>query len=59
LPAIRQQIWTLMRAAKMDHDLGLEDRPGEDSFDDMLLHVDGWLVRSRTSRSATGCMCSA
>jgi cobaltochelatase CobN len=43
LPAIRQQIWTLMRAAKMDHDLGLADRPDEDSFDDMLLHVDGWL----------------
>ena len=43
LPAIRQQIWTLMRAAKMDHDLGLDERPEEDSFDDMLLHVDGWL----------------
>ncbi|MCB0926880.1 MAG: cobaltochelatase subunit CobN, partial [Mycobacterium sp.] len=43
LPAIRQQIWTLMRAAKMDHDLGLVDRPDEDVFDDMLLHVDGWL----------------
>ncbi|MEV6277013.1 cobaltochelatase subunit CobN [Nocardia sp. NPDC051832] len=43
LPAIRQQIWTLMRAAKMDHDLGLTDRPEEDVFDDMLLHVDGWL----------------
>jgi len=43
LPAIRQQIWTLMRAAKMDHDLGLADRPDEDAFDDMLLHVDGWL----------------
>ncbi|WP_280482512.1 cobaltochelatase subunit CobN [Nocardia cyriacigeorgica] len=43
LPAIRQQIWTLMRAAKMDHDLGLAERPDEDSFDDMLLHVDGWL----------------
>ncbi len=43
LPAIRQQIWTLMRAAKMDHDLGLENRPEDDSFDDMLLHVDGWL----------------
>ncbi|MBF6204271.1 MULTISPECIES: cobaltochelatase subunit CobN [Nocardia] len=43
LPAIRQQIWTLMRAAKMDHDLGLTERPDEDSFDDMLLHVDGWL----------------
>jgi cobaltochelatase CobN len=43
LPAIRQQIWTLMRAAKMDHDLGLDERPEDDSFDDMLLHVDGWL----------------
>ncbi|MEK0964737.1 cobaltochelatase subunit CobN [Mycobacterium ulcerans] len=43
LPAIRQQIWTLIRAAKMDHDLGLTERPEEDCFDDMLLHVDGWL----------------
>ena len=43
LPAIRQEIWTLMQAAKMDNDLGLEDRPDEDVFDDMLLHVDGWL----------------
>ncbi|MGI9163002.1 MAG: cobaltochelatase subunit CobN, partial [Mycobacterium sp.] len=43
LPAIRQQIWTLMSAAKMDHDLGLAERPEDDSFDDMLLGVDGWL----------------
>ncbi len=43
LPAIRQQIWTLIRAAKMDHDLGLTERPEEDSFDEMILHVDGWL----------------
>jgi cobaltochelatase CobN len=43
LPAIRQQIWTLIRAARMDHDLGLTERPAEDAFDDMILHVDGWL----------------
>src|SRR3984957_419971 len=43
LPAIRQQIWTLIRAAKMDHDLGLTERPAEDAFDDMILHIDGWL----------------
>jgi cobaltochelatase CobN len=43
LPAIRQQIWTLIRAAKMDHDLGLTERPAEESFDDMILHIDGWL----------------
>ncbi len=43
LPAIRQQIWTLIRAAKMDHDLGLTERPAEGAFDDVILHVDGWL----------------
>ena len=43
LPAIRQQIWTLMQAAKLDHDLGLSERPEEERFDDFLLHVDGWL----------------
>lgn len=43
LPAIRQQIWTLLTAAKMDSDLGLAERPDEEVFDDMLLHVDGWL----------------
>ncbi|MEJ8277986.1 cobaltochelatase subunit CobN [Pseudonocardia spirodelae] len=43
LPAIRQQIWTLMTAAQMHQDLGLEQRPDEDVFDDMLMHVDGWL----------------
>ena len=35
LPAIRQQIWTLMQAAKLDHDLGLEERPHEAEFDEM------------------------
>ncbi len=43
LPAIRAQIWTLIRAAKMDHDLGLSDRPGDEEFDEFILHVDGWL----------------
>ncbi|UOB09298.1 cobaltochelatase subunit CobN [Streptomyces sp. HP-A2021] len=43
LPAIRAQIWTLIQAARLDHDLGLEDRPDDDGFDDFLLHVDGWL----------------
>ncbi|CRK57393.1 CobN component of cobalt chelatase involved in B12 biosynthesis [Alloactinosynnema sp. L-07] len=43
LPAIRAQIWTLIQAAKLDHDLGMEDRPHDAEFDDFLLHVDGWL----------------
>jgi cobaltochelatase CobN len=46
LPAIRQQIWTLMRAARLDHDLGLAGQsgpPADEHFDDMLMGVDGWL----------------
>ncbi|MTD13059.1 cobaltochelatase subunit CobN [Nakamurella sp. YIM 132087] len=43
LPAIRAQIWTLIQAAKMDHDLGIGTRPDDEGFDDFLLHVDGWL----------------
>ncbi|MFI1196464.1 cobaltochelatase subunit CobN [Micromonospora sp. NPDC020750] len=43
LPAVRQQIWTLMQSAQMHRDLGLEERPDDEEFDDFLLHVDGWL----------------
>ncbi|AZA11406.1 cobaltochelatase subunit CobN [Corynebacterium gerontici] len=43
LPAIRQEIWTLLQAAKMDRDLGWEERPDEDAFDDKLMEIDGWL----------------
>ncbi|MEV6299030.1 cobaltochelatase subunit CobN [Actinoplanes sp. NPDC051861] len=43
LPAIRAQIWTLIQAAKMDHDLGQVARPGDEDFDDFILHIDGWL----------------
>lgn len=43
LPAIRQEIWTLLQAAKMDRDLGWEERPDEDSFDDKMMEIDGWL----------------
>ena len=42
-PRSASRIWTLIRAAKMDHDLGLTERPEDDSFDDMILHIDGWL----------------
>ncbi|MDO4928619.1 MAG: cobaltochelatase subunit CobN [Corynebacterium sp.] len=43
LPAIRQEIWTLLQAAKMDRDLGWEQRPDEDAFDDRIMEIDGWL----------------
>ncbi|MFF2806068.1 cobaltochelatase subunit CobN [Streptomyces sp. NPDC058000] len=54
LPAIRAQIWTLIQAAKLDHDLGLDARPDDDGFDDFLLHVDGWLCEVKDAQIRDG-----
>ncbi len=56
LPAIRAQIWTLIRAARMDHDLGLAgaDRPQDAEFDDFILHVDGWLCEIKDAQIRDG-----
>ncbi|MFI1467049.1 cobaltochelatase subunit CobN [Streptomyces wuyuanensis] len=54
LPAIRAQIWTLIQAAKLDHDLGMADRPDDDGFDDFLLHVDGWLCEVKDAQIRDG-----
>jgi cobaltochelatase CobN len=54
LPAIRAQIWTLIQAARLDHDLGLEARPHDVEFDDFLLHVDGWLCTVKDAQIRDG-----
>ncbi len=54
LPAIRAQIWTLIQAAKLDHDLGLDSRPHDKEFDDFLLHVDGWLCEVKDAQIRDG-----
>jgi cobaltochelatase CobN len=54
LPAIRAQIWTLIQAAKLDHDLGLGSRPHDAEFDEFLLHVDGWLCEVKDAQIRDG-----
>ncbi|MCW2819737.1 MAG: cobN, partial [Marmoricola sp.] len=54
LPAIRGEIWTLMHAAEMHRDLGLEERPDDESFDDFILHVDGWLCEIKDAQIRDG-----
>ncbi|QNK80784.1 cobaltochelatase subunit CobN [Nakamurella sp. PAMC28650] len=54
LPAVRAQIWTLIQAAKMDHDLGLANRPQDTEFDDFILHVDGWLCEIKDMQIRDG-----
>jgi cobaltochelatase CobN len=54
LPAVRAQIWTLIQAARLDHDLGLDERPHDAEFDDFLLHVDGWLCEVKDAQIRDG-----
>ncbi|WP_017600134.1 cobaltochelatase subunit CobN, partial [Nocardiopsis lucentensis] len=54
LPAVRGEIWSLMRAAEMHRDLGLEERPDDEEFDDFLLHVDGWLCEIKDTQIRDG-----
>ena len=54
LPAIRAEIWTLMHAAEMHRDLGLDERPGDEEFDEFILHVDGWLCEIKDAQIRDG-----
>jgi cobaltochelatase CobN len=54
LPAVRAQIWTLIQAARLDHDLGLDARPHDAEFDDFVLHVDGWLCEVKDAQIRDG-----
>jgi cobaltochelatase CobN len=43
LPTLRGQIWTLIQSAQLHHDLGAQAPPGEEDFDNFVLHLDGYL----------------
>ncbi|MGY3519567.1 cobaltochelatase subunit CobN [Micromonospora sp. PTRAS2] len=43
VPTVRAQIWDLVRAAELHHDLHTADMPAADDFDDFVLHLDGYL----------------
>jgi cobaltochelatase CobN len=54
LPAIRGEIWQLMHAAEMHRDLGLDEQPDAEDFDDFIMHVDGWLCEIKDAQIRDG-----
>ncbi|MGW4006535.1 cobaltochelatase subunit CobN, partial [Streptomyces nigra] len=42
-PAVRAQIWTLVKAAELHHDLHVDEQPDDDAFDEFVMHIDGYL----------------
>jgi cobaltochelatase CobN len=43
LPVVRAQVWELVTAASLHHDLHTEDIPEAEAFDEFVLHIDGYL----------------
>jgi cobaltochelatase CobN len=54
LPAIRHQVWDLLVRAELHRDLGLSERPDGDDFDDLILHVDGYLCELKDAQIRGG-----
>ena len=54
LPAVREQVWDLLVAAELQRDLGLDGRPEDEEFDDLLLHVDGYLCELKDAQIRGG-----
>ncbi len=55
LPAIRQQVWDLLVSAEIQRDLDLGDTaPSDDAFDDLILHVDGYLCALKDAQIRGG-----
>ncbi|MDP1821394.1 MAG: cobaltochelatase subunit CobN [Acidimicrobiales bacterium] len=55
LPALRGQLWDLLVQAEIHRDLELGDAPPDDgAFDDLLLHVDGYLCALKDAQIRGG-----
>ncbi|MET0910873.1 MAG: cobaltochelatase subunit CobN, partial [Ilumatobacteraceae bacterium] len=55
LPAIRAQVWEVLVGAEIHRDLDLGDAPpDDDSFDEMILHVDGYLCALKDAQIRGG-----
>ncbi len=43
VPVLQAQIWEVVTAAQLHHDLQVSESPEQDEFDDFVLHLDGYL----------------
>jgi len=43
VPTVRAQIWSVIQAAQLHHDMHTPEMPGDSEFDEFVLHLDGYL----------------
>jgi cobaltochelatase CobN len=54
LPTLRAQIWSLIEAAHLHQDLGVDAEPGSAEFDEFVLHIDGYLCEVKDAAIKDG-----
>ncbi|MDQ1412007.1 MAG: cobaltochelatase CobN [Acidimicrobiaceae bacterium] len=54
LPAIRLQVWELLVSASLHQDLGVAAAPEGAAFDELILHVDGYLCELKDAQIRGG-----
>ncbi|MDQ3574815.1 MAG: cobaltochelatase subunit CobN [Actinomycetota bacterium] len=54
LPAVRAKVWDLLVEAEIHRDLGVVESPEGDQFDDLVLHVDGYLCELKDAQIRGG-----
>ena len=54
LPAIRAKVWDLLVEAEIHRDLGVSELPPDEEFDDLVLHVDGYLCELKDAQIRGG-----
>ncbi|MDA8268985.1 MAG: cobaltochelatase subunit CobN [Actinomycetota bacterium] len=54
LAAIRAQVWDLLVEAEIHRDLGVADAPSAEAFDELVLHVDGYLCELKDAQIRGG-----
>jgi cobaltochelatase CobN len=54
LPTLRRQVWEVLVDAEIHRDLGLAEGLADHEFDDMVLHVDGYLCALKDAQIRGG-----
>ncbi|MDA8043840.1 MAG: cobaltochelatase subunit CobN [Actinomycetota bacterium] len=54
LPAIRKKVWDLLVTAHLHRDLGVEQAPDGDAFDELINHIDGYLCELKDAQIRGG-----
>jgi cobaltochelatase CobN len=54
LPAVREAVWEIVLASRLDEDLGVAKVPTPEEFDELILEIDGYLCELKDAQIRGG-----